>query len=151
MLNSIIISVCILDLFSKDRSQGIPGSIQCQVLNLKSKSPQLQQHWALEAGVSQLRDFLSLDPPFSDSNSLKRLAPDTFMPPNLLHHRQQLTSEKPCLRHNYATARPASASRKKPMICSSINRFFTSNLLSKGLDSKLRRQSNTGGHRYHLK
>ena len=44
-------------------------------------------------------------------------------------------------------ARPASASRKKPMICSSVNRFFTSNLLSMGLDSKLRRYSNPGGRR----
>lgn len=25
--------------------------------------------------------------------------------------------------------KPASASRRKPMICSSVNRFFTSNLL----------------------
>ena len=33
------------------------------------------------------------------------------------------------------------------MICSSVNLFFTSNLLSVGLDSKLRRYSNQGGRR----
>ena len=33
------------------------------------------------------------------------------------------------------------------MICSSVNRFFTSNLLSMGLDSKLRRYSIPGGRR----
>jgi len=33
------------------------------------------------------------------------------------------------------------------MICSSVNRFFTSNLLSMGLDSKLRCYSNPGGRR----
>ena len=37
------------------------------------------------------------------------------------------------------------------MICSSVNRFFTSNLLSMGLDSKLRRYSNPGGRRDHGK
>jgi hypothetical protein len=31
------------------------------------------------------------------------------------------------------------------MICSSVNLFFTSNLLSGGLDSKFRRDSNQGG------
>ena len=31
------------------------------------------------------------------------------------------------------------------MICSSVNLFFTSNLLSSGLDSRVRRYSNPGG------
>src|SRR5581483_8302938 len=31
-------------------------------------------------------------------------------------------------RHRSFTAMPASASRRKPMICSSVKRFFTSNL-----------------------
>lgn len=42
-------------------------------------------------------------------------------------------SEKPCRLHNSATARPASASRRKPMICSSVNRFLKSNLLFHGI------------------
>ena len=33
------------------------------------------------------------------------------------------------------------------MICSSVNLFFTSNLLSSGLDSRVRRYSNPGGRR----
>ncbi|TAE33766.1 MAG: hypothetical protein EAZ92_00355, partial [Candidatus Kapaibacterium sp.] len=33
------------------------------------------------------------------------------------------------------------------MICSSVNLFFTSNLLSMGLDSRVKRYSNPGGRR----
>jgi hypothetical protein len=40
--------------------------------------------------------------------------------------------EKPCRRHSSFTGMPVSASRRKPMICSSVNRFFTSNLLRMG-------------------
>jgi len=54
---------------------------------------------------------------------------------------------KASLRQRQAAVLPASASSRKPMICSSLNRFFTSNLLSMGLDSKLRRYSNQGGRR----
>ena len=84
---------------------------------------------------------------FSVSSFLRRLAPDTYISPKLLPQRCSLASEKPCLRHSSATARPASASRRKPIICSSVNVFFTSNLLSVGLDSKLRRYSNQGVRR----
>jgi hypothetical protein len=41
---------------------------------------------------------------------------------------------------------PLSASRRNPMICSSVYRFFTSNLLP-GLDSKPKCYSNQGGRR----
>lgn len=43
---------------------------------------------------------------------------------------------------------PDSATRRKPMICASVNLFFTSNLLSSGLDSRVRCYSNPGGVSY---
>ena len=42
--------------------------------------------------------------------------------------RIELASENPCRRHRSFTGRPASASRRNPMICASVNRFFTSDL-----------------------
>ena len=65
----------------------------------------------------------------SASNPLRRVSSDTFRLPNWLRQRQELASERPGLRHTSATARPASSSRRKPVICPSANRFFTSTSL----------------------
>lgn len=51
--------------------------------------------------------------------------------------------------HSSLIGNPASASRRKPMIRSSVNRFFMSNLLRVGLDSKATSYSNAGRRRGH--
>jgi hypothetical protein len=62
----------------------------------------------------------------------KHLASGTLIPSYLLRHRSYEALLNPCCRHGSFTATPASASRRKPMICSSLNLFFTSNLRSLG-------------------
>lgn len=52
---------------------------------------------------------------------------------NLAEELGNVASEKPCRRHSFLIAIPVSASRRKPMICSSVKRFFTSNLLVGGI------------------
>ena len=78
------------------------------------------------ARTCSARSFLS--PPFARSNALSRLASDLVIAPSVLCQREYEASLKPCLRHSALIGKPASASRKKQMICSSLNRFFLSNL-----------------------
>ena len=61
---------------------------------------------------------------FSVSSSFSRFASETLIPTNLLRHKQWLASEKLWRRLRSLTGRPASASRRKPTICASVNRFF---------------------------
>ena len=68
-----------------------------------------------------LRRVLSLSSAFS------RLASAPVIPPNVLRHREYEPSLQPCVRHSAVIGRPASASRKKPMLCSARHRFFLSN------------------------
>src|SRR5258708_40217089 len=56
-----------------------------------------------------------------------------------------MASKNPRPRHCSFTGTPLSASRRKPTICSSLNRFFTSKLRP-GLDSKPNRYSKAGRH-----
>ena len=62
-------------------------------------------------------------PSFSGETS-NRFASETLIPTNLLRHKQWLASEKLWRRLRSLTGRPASASRRKPTICASVNRFF---------------------------
>ena len=59
---------------------------------------------------------------FSASRPFRRLASGTVMPSNLLRYRKYDYSLNPCRRHRFLTGMPASASRRKPMICSSEKR-----------------------------
>ena len=56
----------------------------------------------------------------------------------------EVPSENPCFRHRSLTATPASASRRKPTICASVNRFFIVRSLSLGPDSRPTRYSQPG-------
>ena len=60
---------------------------------------------------------------FSSSSPLSRLASATSMPPYFAFHLHSVASAIPCLRHTSAVLSPASASRKIPMICSSLYRL----------------------------
>src|ERR1700732_2009821 len=60
---------------------------------------------------------------FSSSSPLSRLASATSIPPYLAFHLYSVASAIPCRRHNSAVFSPASASRKIPMICSSLYRL----------------------------
>lgn len=66
---------------------------------------------------------------YSASKPFSRLASDTLMLPNFPRHRWCEASLKPCLRQVSLICRSVSASRKKPMICSLVKRFFTLNHL----------------------
>src|SRR5690606_36453715 len=62
---------------------------------------------------------------FSDSRSLSRRASGTSRPPNLLRQRKKVCSVRLCFLHRALIDMvPISASRRMPMICSSVNRFF---------------------------
>src|SRR5690606_25170422 len=62
---------------------------------------------------------------FSDSRSLSRRASGTSRSPNLLRQRKKVCSVRLCFLHRaLIDMAPTSASRRMPMICSSVNRFF---------------------------
>src|SRR5690606_28602782 len=62
---------------------------------------------------------------FSDSRSLSRRATGTSRPPNVLRQREKVCSVRLCFLHRaLIDMAPTSASRRMPMICSSVNRFF---------------------------
>src|SRR5690606_25192467 len=62
---------------------------------------------------------------FSDSRSLSRRASGTSRPPNLLRQRKKVCSVRLCFLHRaLIDMAPTWASRRMPMICSSVNRFF---------------------------
>ena len=65
---------------------------------------------------------------FSLSSALSHLASDPVIAPHVLRDKEYEASLKPWLRHSALIRKPASASRKKAMICSSLHRFFLSNL-----------------------
>src|SRR5690606_3427478 len=57
--------------------------------------------------------------------SLSRGASGTSRPPNLLRQRKKVCSVRLCFLHRaLIDMAPTSASRRMPMICSSVNRFF---------------------------
>src|SRR6516164_7271173 len=60
---------------------------------------------------------------FSSSRPLSRLASATSIPPYFAFHLYSVASAMPWRRHTSAVFSPASASRKIPMICSSLNRL----------------------------
>lgn len=59
--------------------------------------------------------------------------------------------EKPCRRHSSFTGMPVSASRGKPMICSSVNRFLTPISFRWEIGLKITVLLKTGGDAGHLK
>lgn len=56
-----------------------------------------------------------------------------------------MASEKTCLWHNSGTGKPDSASHRKPMIRSSVNRYLTSNLRSLGIGLQSHSLLKSGG------
>ena len=73
----------------------------------------------------------------SASISLRRLASDTLIPPNLLRHGQEEASLERARWVGTLSRRPASSSLAKPLICPSVIHVFTSDLRPEvGLDSK---------------
>ena len=61
-------------------------------------------------------------------NCFSRLASDLVIRPDGLRHQESEASLKPDFRYSALIGKPASAPRPKPMICSSLHRFFLSNL-----------------------
>jgi len=57
---------------------------------------------------------------FSVSSSRSRLASDTDIPPNRDFHRSQLVSKNPYFLHRSFTPIPASPTRRKELVCSSV-------------------------------
>jgi hypothetical protein len=56
-----------------------------------------------------------------------------------------MASEKPWRRNKSVTDKPDSASRRKPMICSSVNLFLTSNPLLRGIELQSQPLLKSGG------
>src|SRR5690606_31787903 len=92
---------------------------------------------------------------FSDLRSLSRRASGTSRPPNLLRQRKKVCSVRLCFLHRaLIDMAPTSASRRMPMICSSVNRFFMElSLPVKGreLTSQMATRSVSGQFQYLLR
>src|SRR5271170_5904373 len=93
------------------------GSLHCR---LQTFFPKMSLSAALSS-IASASSFFSRR--FSSSSPLSRLASATSIPPYFAFHLYSVASAIPCRRHTSAVFSPASASRKIPMICSSLYRL----------------------------
>src|SRR5271154_543844 len=99
---------------AKPRHQGSPHR------RLQTFFPKMSLSAALSSSASASSCFSRR---FLSSSPLSRLASATSIPPYFAFHLYNVASAIPCRRHTSAVFSPASASRKIPMICSSLYRL----------------------------
>ena len=100
--------------FLREADAGLPVKDLCRKHGFSEASYYL---WRSKFGGMSVSDAKRLKELETENTRLKKLLAESLL-------------ENPCFRHRSFTGRPASASRRKPTICASVNRFFIVRSLS---------------------